>query len=160
MHCAWSRAQRCPEGSNIPVQPGIKTPGACRPILSLLGQLRCFAERNPGLWSRQAPAAPHHVQRGGAGGILAEDALRLRRWKGTLLRSIPGCQTREPPGARLPRGRDSVPRAVPGAPKWTPHTCPQATGERLPAAKAAELAAARAGLWGCGDPQLHVQAGC
>lgn len=71
------------QGSNIPVQPGIKTPGACRPVLSLLGQLRCFAEQNLGLQSRQAPAAPHHVQWvGGAGGTLAEDALRLRGWKG------------------------------------------------------------------------------
>ena len=69
------------QGSNIPVQPEIKTPGACRPILSLLGQLRCFAEQNLGLPA--SPRGPHHVQRvGGARGILAEDALRFRHCKG------------------------------------------------------------------------------
>lgn len=53
------------QGSNIPVQPGIKTAGACRPVLSLLGQLWCFAEQNP--VPSNSPQPPNHAHRVGQG---------------------------------------------------------------------------------------------
>ena len=77
-------------------------------------------------------------------------------------RIIPGRPTGEPPRARPPC-QDTVSQAVQGVLKWTPYIRSQAVGEKFRAAKAGELAAARAracglGSGAAGDLPLHVQA--
>ena len=128
-------ASRKPSGAFYhPLPPQLQEPKA--------GQVRSPA----GAWTARRPGqgAGQQASRVEArlSSLSPEDTTEERPW-------TPNPRASWGTSTTLPGQR---PWAVPAALKWEPHTCPQAVGERLPAAKPGELAAARARLWGRGAP--------